>query len=388
MHKIFVIASRVPFPLDKGDKLRIYHQVKELSKHFEVCLCVLSETKVEQKSIDELNKIAARVEIIQLNRILIYWNLFLGLFSKKPFQIHYFYQRIAHKKITKIINDFNPIHIYCQLIRCAEYVKNVHQISKTIDYMDAFSKGIERRIESAGWKKFLFKKEYKRLIQYENLIFDYFDFHTIISAQDRQYIFHPNKNEIAIVPNGIDTDFFKPIDINKSYDLVFVGNMSYPPNVDAMLFLVKEILPFLKIKRPNISLLIAGSSPSKEILELQNQNITVTGWVDDIRQSYASSKVFVAPLRIGTGLQNKLLEAMAMGVPCITSVLANKALNAEPNEEIIVCENTNDYINQIQALLSNPEWQTNLSQNGRSFICANFFWETSVKIYVEKFKNV
>lgn len=387
MDKLVVIASRVPFPIDKGDKLRIFHQVKELSKHFEVCLCVLSEDKVSQKSIDELHKIASKVEIIQLNKFLIYWNLFKGLFSKKPFQVLYFYQSSAQKKVSKLIQDTKPIHIYCQLIRCAEYVKNIHHIPKTIDYMDTFSKGIERRIDTSGWKKILFKKEYARLIKYENLIFDYFDFHTIISEQDRQYIFHPNKNEIAIVPNGIDFHYFHPIQVEKKYDLVFVGNMSYPPNVDAMLYLVNDIIPKVKIKIPTVTLLIAGASPAKEIVALQNDAITVSGWVDDIRQCYAVSKIFVAPMRIGTGLQNKLLEAMAMGIPSVTSVLANKALKADPGQEIIACKTTDDFVDQITTLLTNTTIQQELSNNGQTFIKQHFNWEANVSPYVDFFKK-
>ncbi len=388
MKKIFVIASRVPYPLDKGDKLRIYHQVKELSRHFDVCLCVLAEEDVSSKVKQELAKIANRVEVIQLPKWKIYVNLLGALFTSKPFQVHYFYQKSAHRKVEELIAEWQPDHIYCQLIRCAEYVKNIHHIPKTIDYMDALSKGIERRIDDAGIKRILFKSEFKRLMKYENLIFDYFDFHTIISEQDRQFIMHSQKKSIEIVPNGIDTDYFKPQEIKVNYDVVFVGNMSYPPNVDAVQFFVKEILPKLIEKFPNLKVLIAGANPAKEITHLSNQHITVSGWVDDIRLSYAQSLIFVAPLRIGTGLQNKLLEAMAMGIPCVTSVLANKALNARVPEDILVCAEPNEYIQSIEILLNDSVRRSTMSISARNFVEKEFCWKTSMKPMVDRINNL
>ncbi len=387
MNKIFVIASRVPYPLDKGDKLRIYHQVKELSRHFDVCLCVLAEEEVSGNVKQELAKIANRVEILPLPKWKIYVNLFGALFTSKPFQVHYFYQKSAHRKVEELIAEWQPDHIYCQLIRCAEYVKNIHHIPKTIDYMDALSKGIERRIDDAGIKRILFKSEFKRLMKYENLIFDYFDFHTIISEQDRQFIMHSQKRIIEIVPNGIDTDFFKPQAIKVNYDVVFVGNMSYPPNVDAVQFFVKEIVPKLMEKFPNLKVLIAGANPAKEISNLSNNHITVSGWVDDIRLSYAQSLIFVAPLRIGTGLQNKLLEAMAMGIPCVTSVLANKALNARVPEEILVCAEPYEYIQSIEMLLNDSVRRSAMSISARNFVEKEFCWKTSMKPMVDRINN-
>ena len=151
--KIFVLVSRVPYPLEKGDKLRAYHQVKVLSEKHEVFLCCLSAEDVHEKAKSELEKICARVEIIQLSKLGILWNLGMGLFSHQPFQVKYFYQQQAQRKIDGFITEFKPDHIYCQLIRAAKYVREYHEIKKTIDYMDAFSKGMERRIQHASFVK-------------------------------------------------------------------------------------------------------------------------------------------------------------------------------------------------------------------------------------------
>lgn len=374
--KLFVVVSRVPYPLDKGDKLRAYHQIKELSKRHEIHLCCLDDNNTSLESINHLKSICKEVSILKLNKIKIYFNLFLALFSSKPFQVHYFYQFSAHRKLKQLIKSFKPDRIYCQLIRTAEYVKNEHDIVKTIDYMDAFSKGIDRRIETAGWLKPVFKEEAKRLLKYEHLIYDYFERHSIISEEDRQLIYHQNRNKIEIVTNGIDTDYFNPKLGNKIYDLIFVGNMSYAPNIAAVIFLVEKILPLLN---QDTKVIIAGASPSKEVLKLASNNIKVTGWIEDIRDAYNNAKVFVAPLFIGTGLQNKLLEAMAMELPCITTDLVNSSLKAKPEIEIKLAKTAKDFAKDIKELLENEPSRELLGKKARLFVEKEYTWEESSK---------
>jgi sugar transferase (PEP-CTERM/EpsH1 system associated) len=379
MKKLFVIASRVPFPLDKGDKLRLYHQLTELHKKYEVHLCVLDDANTSVKALEELKSLCSVLEVHKLSKWKVYLNLLRGLVGSKPFQIYYFYQRGVHQKIKKSIANFQPDYIYCQLIRSAEYVKNEHQIPKTIDYMDAFSKGIERRIDSAGIKRKLFQSEYKRLVKYENLTFDYFDHHTIISNEDKKCIMHESREEIEIVQNGIDTKFFISENRPKKYDLLFVGNMSYAPNVNSVVYFVNNVLPLLIQKNPEITFYIAGASPLAEVKFLASKNVIISGWIDDIRDAYKESKVFVAAMNIGTGLQNKLLEAMSMELPCVTSPLANKALGATDNKEILISNNEQEYVNHINRLLASDELRAELGKSGRSYVQEKFSWKHSTE---------
>ena len=374
--KIFYLVSRVPYPLDKGDKLRAYHQLIELSKEHEIYLCCLDDNNTEQNHIDHLREICAEVYVFKLSKIQIGLNLFGALFSSKPFQVHYFYQRSIHRSIKRLLKEIQPEHIFAQLIRTTEYVKDEHDVPKTLDYMDVFSKGIERRIKSAKFKS-IFKSEAQRLVKYEHLIFDYFELKTIISEQDKNLIYHKDRNEIVVVPNGIDLEKYQPRATKKEYDLIFVGNMSYAPNIDTAVRLVNDILPKLLEFNPDLTLTIAGASPSKEVLALQGPNVNVSGWIDDICDAYAKGTVFTAPLRIGTGLQNKLLEAMAMGIPSITSDLANNALKAKEGQEIFIGLNDDDYVQKIIHLLENKEEREELAEAGRNYVSTNFSWKSS-----------
>jgi glycosyltransferase involved in cell wall biosynthesis len=218
------------------------------------------------------------------------------------------------------------------------------------------------------------------LLQYENKVFSRFQNKTIISAQDRDLIPHPDKAQITVIPNGVDTDFFKPISRQKDFELLFNGNMNYPPNVESAEYLVEKVMPIVWNKMPEVRLLISGASPNAKVLELASEKVVVSGWVDDIRDNYARSKILVAPMQISIGLQNKLLEAMAMQIPCVTSSLANNALGAKAEEQILVADEPEQYAAHIIDLLLNEPKAKQIAVNGYKFVTGNFNWKATTAI--------
>jgi len=161
---------------------------------------------------------------------------------------------------------------------------------------------------------------------------------------------------------------------------VFTGNMGYAPNVNAAEYLAREILPQVQERRPGTTLTLAGATPHASVQALKNEHIKVTGWVEDIRECYAKARMFIAPMKIGTGLQNKLLEAMAMKVPSITSPLANQALNAKHGEEILVGESTEDFARLILNVLDDKDLAGKLAENGHRFIHEKYNWSAATKV--------
>jgi sugar transferase (PEP-CTERM/EpsH1 system associated) len=372
-----VLLSRFPYPLEKGDKLRAYHQIRQLSQRHEIHLCALNDSHLKEESIKAVQPYCKSIHILNLSKFTVVWNIMVAFFNGKPLQVGYFYNKHTQRKVDKLIDEIKPDHIYCQLLRVAEYVRK-KKIRKTLDYQDVFSKGMDRRKETAPfYLKPLFEMEYKRLCKYENALFDDFDNKTIISYPDRDFIPHPDRNKIVVVTNGVDSEYFKPIASEKKYDLIFTGNMGYPPNVNAACFLVNEILPRVRKIFPHVSLVLAGASPNAQVLELRGEKIDVTGWTEDIRDYYAAAKIFIAPMKIGTGLQNKLLEAMAMKIPCITSALANNALSAKNGEEIMVGQTAQEFADLVIDLLTHPVKAAEIAQKGYTFVYANFNWESA-----------
>ena len=374
--RIFVLLSRIPYPLEKGDKLRAFHQIKVLSEKHEIILCALNPLRKadKQKAFEQLQPYCRSVNFIDLpagGRVI---NILKAYFSGLPLQSGYFYSRRAAEKIKALIAEYQPDHLFAQLSRTARYLMDI-PVKKTLDYQDAFSYGLKRRADKAGWlMKPVFRMEYKRMEAFEKEIFDRFDNKIIISEQDRDLIPHPGKDTITVIRNGVDMEFFHPLSRKKSQEIVFTGNMNYPPNVDAAQFLAKEIMPLVWQEEPETRLLLAGASPHTKVKSLQNRKIKVSGWLDDIREAYAGSEIFIAPMRMGTGLQNKLLEAMAMKIPCITTPLANAALKAREKEEILTGNSAKELAEELLFLLKNPQERQKLAENAFTFVKQNYHW--------------
>jgi polysaccharide biosynthesis protein PslH len=276
--KLVVVLSRFPFPLEKGDKLRAYYQLRDLSVKFEIYLICTSQIKIKEVHLKEIGKFCKKVYVFKLNKILVLSSVFFGFFGNKPLQVAFFHQNWIQRKINNIIAAVEPNHIFCQLIRMTEYVKNYHACSKTLDYMDALSKGMERRAAKTRRPlKWLFLLEFRRLLSYERQIFDYFEKHIIISERDQYEISHPQNNSMIVIPNGVDERFYQKIDIEKDFDVLFTGNMSYSPNIEAAKILANKIIPtFNKQKSYQINCLISGANPhfslKKIILRIYSNN--------------------------------------------------------------------------------------------------------------------
>lgn len=374
--KILVLCPRFPYPLEKGDKLRMYHQLRYLNKSHEVFLVALTDEEVSTDDLEKVNEIVSNLEVFKLKKHSRGFSLFKSVFSGTPFQVAVFYSSSIHKKIRQIAIRFQPDHVYCQLTRMSEYAKDL-PYPKTLDYMDAFGVGMERRAEVvSGLKSLIFKVEANRMKRYETTIYKYFDHHTVISEQDKQHIKTPKNNDIAVVRNGIDTVFFRPEDHEKIYDVGFVGNMGYPPNVDAAEYLINTLKPELS---QSLRYQIAGARPDKRVKLLAGKNVTITGWIDDVRLAYSSCKIFVAPLWSGTGQQNKILEAMAMGIPCITSASVNNAIGAEHNLEILVADTVAEFKDCVERLLNDAQFYMELKENALMFVRENHSWKQSIE---------
>ncbi len=368
------MLSRVPYPLEKGDKLRAYHLIKELSHEHEVNLFCLSDTAVHSDAESKLKEFCSEVYIHRLSGIGRIFRLMMGFFNSKPFQVSYFYSKNAQRVFNRFVEQHIPQHISCQLVRTAEYALPFSTIPKSIDYMDALSVGMNRMADKANWPmSSIMKTEYRKLRKYELDILDQFDVRFIISEQDKELLSLPA--ELHVLPNGVDPKFFEASNTTKTRDILFTGNMSYRPNVESARFLVNNVMPLVWKQLPQVKVTLAGANPASGVNSLKSSQVEVTGWVDDIKSVYDSSRVFVAPMLINSGLQNKLLEAMACGVPSLTTPLANNALGAQPESQIMIGDDAESIAAQIVVLLTNTEKSATIASQGKAYVEGNFSWE-------------
>lgn len=386
--KILVLTSRFPYPIEKGDKLRIYYQIRELAKQYEVVLFSLSEQVVSPKDQEELGKYCQAIRIAPLPAWEKGIRLIKGFVLGQAFQTAYFYKPSAMRSLREFVAQTKPNLLYCQLLRMAPYARQI-DLSRVLDYMDCFSMGMQRQAEKTSFPfKFLYQREARILRKYEADIFPLFQHHSIISDQDRDHMSWTDSQQIQVIPNGVELDYFHPLpEIKPSYELVFVGNMGYFPNVQAAKYLVRNILPLVWEHAPDCRVLIAGARPSAEVKKLaQDSRITVSGWMEDIRHAYASGHLFVAPLFTGSGQQNKILEAMAMGVPCLTTPMVNTAIGAVPNQSILIAKDSASFAQQILSSLKSLEDLQKIGQAGLGFV-QKFSWGESVRRLAQGFSK-
>lgn len=375
--KILVVLPRFPYPLEKGDKLRAFHQIRMLSKNNEIYLFCLTHTRVLDEHVEAVKPFCKDICIVQSPKLVNYKNIIRNYFLTKSLQLGYWDSLKVRKAFKSYQKKVNPDVIYSQMIRTMPWVSR-SLCPKVMDFQDALSMNAERRMDQAhGIWHFILHYEFKMLRSTEYNSFKIFDALTIISEPDCDAIPHKRNGDIHVVPNGVDFDFFSPIEQPRQYDIVFCGNMRYEPNVRAAQFLAEKIMPLVWQTHPNASLLLAGACPKAKVSKLASDHITVIDSPEDIRKCYASARIFAAPMLTGSGLQNKLLEAMAMQMPCVTTSIANDSLHAEEGREVLVGDTAREFADHIVRLLDDEDLCRSIARNGNTFVHNTYSWELS-----------
>lgn len=392
--KILVALPRFPYPLEKGDKLRAYNQIKELSKNNEIYLFCVSHTKVLPEHVEQLRPYCQDICCVSSPKLVNYKNIVRNYLHTKSLQIGYWDSRKARKAVKEFVRKVQPDVIYSQMVRTMPWISRL-PYPKVMDYQDALSMNTERRMDQTrGLWHYILHFEFKMLRSTEYNAFKIFDALTIISEPDSDAIPRPKNGEIHIIPNGVDFDFFdrtkipSPAGAAPKWDIVFCGNMGYEPNVHAAQYLVKEVMPLVWKEVPGTTVLLAGANPKHGISNLASDKVSVSGYVADIRECYAASSIFVAPMLTGSGLQNKLLEAMAMQLPCVTTSIANDSLGARDGSEVLIGDNAEAFAAHIVSLLRDADKRASLAQSGRQYALDHFSWETSCQQLEAVLKSV
>ncbi len=377
--RIAFVTSRFPFPVEKGDKLRAFHQIRLLSRLHEVHLIAISHKEIQQEDLDAMAPYCKSVKVFRIKRWLLPVNMVMGWVEGLPLQVSYFLDRTIKRQVQYHIISIEPDHVICQLIRAADYVRAL-PFPKTLDYMDVFSEGMLQLAHQHKWLGMFFNMEARRLAAHERTLYKDFDKHIIISEQERDRLKLPSKKYITVIPNGVDGSFsLDDSALQPSHDLVFIGNLGYGPNKAAVRFLVNKVLPALEKRNRVARLLIAGARPGISIRRLgHHKNVTVSGWVHDIRTAYRDGRIFVAPMFSGLGLQNKILEAMSMGLPCVTTSRVNNAIGAKADEQILVADTLDEMVDDILFLLDHPDDYKRIASQGKEFVLSHFRWEDQV----------
>lgn len=388
---ILFLSSRFPYPALKGDQLIVYQRIKGLSRHFKITLVAVYTSESELKDLEYLKKYCHKIIPIKLSKARIAYNITKGLFADSlPLQVCYFDIKNFDQLLSQIIeeNEIDLIHAFT--LRLAEFARTKH-IPVVYELIDSMQLNVENMIrEEKNLKKWLYKIEGKRIGNYEKDLVQKNSHITLVSAKDKERI---GLDHIHVVPNGVDMEQFIPADsARRKGQIVFSGNMNYLPNIHAVKWFVKYCFPMIRESVPNATFVIAGANPSNAVRKLHNgQTIIVTGYVDSLVDILTSSEVAIAPMRSGSGMQNKILEAMACGIPVVTTHNGLEGIFAKNNEEILVADVPELFAQSIISLMNNPDLYDKVSSNSRNYVQKHHSWEKSnrsiIDIYLEAYSE-
>ncbi len=410
--KFLFLVHRIPYPPDKGDKIRSFNEIKYLSKNHEIHLACLVDNLDDLKYVNHLRKYCKIVNVAFINSKITKFKAIFCLLDKKPLSVSYFYSKKLQKAINYLLLTNNYDAIICFSSPMAEYIfkstnQPINQSTKLImDFVDIDSDKWKQYAKYTKWPfSWIYKLESKRLAQYEKKVAQIFHYSIFVSKKEAKlfYMQNPDIRNILAIPNGVDFDYFnpyhfstnnlsqpttqstnRPINPSTSYPmLLFTGAMDYYANVDGVVWFCKNIFPQLIKKFPELRFYIVGRNPASTIKEWANHQVIVTGYVEDIRPYYQMATIYVAPLRIARGIQNKILEAMAMAKPVVSTSKAFEGIEATPNKDLLLADSEKEFIEKITGLLQNPEKRKSLGISARQTVEKNYSWQYNLKILEE-----
>jgi sugar transferase (PEP-CTERM/EpsH1 system associated) len=381
---ILIITPRIPYPPYRGDKLKVFNIGKELIKNNSVTILTFLRNRQQLEDIEELKKQKLNVIFVKISLFESCLNVLKSIFTHLPFQVAWYKSNGMKKKVNDLIDSGNYDVAYFHLIRTAQYIpeqKVKSSVLKVVDFTDAVSLYLNRfyTIEKNPIKKILLGIEKKRIEKYERVA-NKFDVVFICSEVDRDYLKRQGvKANIKIIRNGVDVQQFTPekIDYDKNR-IIFTGNMPYYANYDAAIYFSKEIFPLVLREVPEAKFFIVGQNPPFRVRSLANQNIIVTGFVQDIKAEYLKSAVNVAPMRFGAGTLNKIIESLVIGVPVIATPIAIEGFPDELKKIINVASDSDEFAKQVIRFLKETELRNQFMALDKSVIKEMLSWENVV----------
>ena len=357
--RILCLTSRLPYPPNRGDRLRAFHFIEHLGRHHELTLVSFIAEETERANIQALRAYCSEVHVIRRSAVRSALSTGLNVWRNEPLQSLYYRDRTMQVFVDELLSSTAFDAAYIHLFRMTPYLAGRTDLYRIVDLTDVISQEVRKSMAYRPWYwRLVYGMERPRIEAYERYVAEHFEETWLISDADRQVLREDvSKGNIRVVPNGVDLEMFRPLDKPEiPNSLIFVGHMGVFHNIDAAVFLAQAILPLVQLRVPDCRLTNVGAEPTAQVQALaQNPAVTVTGFVDDLNGFLNEAAVFVAPLRFAAGVQNKVLEAMAAGRPVVTTGLVNGGVGAEPGIELFVADDAQSLADQIVSLLQSKE---------------------------------
>jgi sugar transferase (PEP-CTERM/EpsH1 system associated) len=383
MEPLLFLCHRIPFPPNKGDKIRSYHLLRHLAERYALHLGTFVDDPLDRVHLPLLRTMCASVRTIDIGPLLSRVRAATGLFRRQPLTLPYYRAAALHEWVRDSVRQRKIAKCVVFSSAMAQYVDDEPGLRVVVDFCD---------VDSAKWKQYavakrwpssaLYRRESQLLLDYERAVAQRAAasvFATRSEAATFAQLAPDASARVHVVENGVDSHYFRPDPTRPTpypageVPIVFTGAMNYWPNVDAACWFASKILPAIRAAVPSARFYVVGMNPSPTVAELgRRPAVVITGRVPDVRPYVQHARLVVAPLRVARGIQNKALEAMAMGRPVLVSAAAAAGLSGEPGTDYAVADDAADFVRKAVALMT--EGAEAMGRRARERIVAERSW--------------
>ena len=394
--KILFLSHLFPLPLDSGGKIKSFYTLRTLAKEHDVRVLTYVRNEQEHSLIGDLQKMCPNIDVVWLNRgkLRQVSDLLSSLGTRRSFIVSRDYREQMQAAFRDSINSFAPDVVHIDHLQMAQFVDFRGPYKTVLDNHNVEHMIIRRIADTDGSPaaRLYTRIEWPKLRRYELEVCRSCDMVLTVSEEDKNTLQDMDAaiNNIRCVPIGVDIDYFNPVERNAdSRNLLSVGTMYWPPNVDSMLYFSREIFPIIKKQVPGCTLTIAGQRPVAAIQSLSaDPSISVTGYVDDVRETARDCGAFVVPLRSGSGVRVKILNAMAMGLPIVSTSIGVEGIAVKDGVHALIADSPRDFSEASIKVLQDRDLAQQLGDNGRKLVCEKYSWDAVGKQLLDIYQQI
>ncbi len=394
MKQLLFLAHRIPYPPNKGDKIRSYHLLNELRKEYKIHLATFIDDKDDLQYKDHVASMCESMCAVEIDPFACKVRSLKGLLTSQALSIPYY----ENKQISSYVEDViskgvNKVLVFSSAM--AQFViSNRFDLKMVVDFVDIDSDKWRQYSESKRWPaSWIYRREYKKLFDWEHRVADRAD-HSLFVSEKESEMFRQLlplvAEKVHSIDNGVDYEFFTAsTELENPYAddtprVVFTGAMDYWANVDAVKWFAEEVLPLVQNKTPGTEFYIVGSKPTAKVTALANiSGVTVTGRVEDVRPYIQNADLSVAPLRIARGVQNKVLEAMSLGNAVVATSQAMEGIKGAEDFAELTLDEPQVFADMVVQLLQDKDAANAWGAKGREMVLKNYNWQANVAKVVE-----
>jgi len=385
--RILHLCHRIPYPPDKGDKIRAFHQLRAMATHHEVDVFTLADDAGDLAHREALAAYCRRLTVARVHPRLARLRALPSLLTRTPLTVPYFYSAELAMEVRNALAErsYDRIFVYCSAM--AQYIKPACSIPMVMDLVDVDS---DKWTQYAAHTSFPFSAIYRRegrtLRAFERSVCERAAC-VLLSTEREARLAREIAPEarVHILPNGVDTEYFQPApQAAPEESVIFTGDMSYFPNEEAVVFFARQVLPLIRRSVAGVRFLIVGRNPGSRVRDLEKAgDVEVTGFVPDVRTWLAKARVAVAPFTIAAGIQNKILEAISCGLPVVATSRAAQGLSRRVANVVDTGDTAEELASRVVVLLQDPDRARLKGIDGRRLVMEDYSWDNALRRLLE-----